>query len=413
MIIGLAPNISKDLPPIQQQLEFKNAQLKALFGLTQAINENKKQDKLLELYEYIIYDVMGIREMAIYTQYSGWQFTTGYTTKEKYRRLNIRSEIDQLNMWGKLSELNHPFAEDFEYIVPTFHKSHPIAITLLGGSDKINDSNYEESLIYIQTISNIVAVAIENKKFAKEQMKQKAELSFASQTVSALLPSAETLPNNEFIQIVAEYIPDNKIGGDYYDFSEVNEDEIMFCIGDISGKGIAAAVLMSNLQAYMRISIGLQENLKDFITQFNKQVNQVTKGEKFMTLFIGKYNYLSRKLQYINAGHTAPVLMNGNECLTLEKGCTLLGMFDTLPKVEIGTVDIRPGALLLCYTDGIMDLENIAGEQLGDQKIKAFVNNYHELPIKQFKDYLLEYIITYRGGELFDDDITFMVSRFH
>lgn len=398
---------------VQQQLDFKNAQLKALFDLTKCINENKKRDQLLELYANIMFYVMGIDKMAVYTQYSNWGYTTGYGVDDKFKHYNIHNELSNFTMWNRLAELDHELASDFEYVVPTYHKNTPIAVTLLGTSDQITPANIEESLVYVQTISNIVAVAIENKKFAKEEQEQKAMMRFADQTVRTLLPSNEQLPKTEHFESLAEYIPSKVIGGDYYDSLMLNEDEVMLCIGDISGKGPAAAVLMSHLQAHIRVLIRKQDSLKDFIQDFNREVNAVTKGEKFMTLFVAKYNVITRKLHYVNAGHNPPVLVNSGNCTTLGTGCTLLGMFDTLPKVEVGVVTLLPGALLFCYTDGLLDVENVLGEALGEQRLFTLVENSHEMPIAAFNNRILDYLIDYKGAMSYFDDVTYLTTRFH
>ena len=94
----------------------------------------------------------------------------------------------------------------------------------------------------------------------------------------------------------------------------------MFCIGDISGKGVAAALLMANFQASFRSLARSMNFLDEMVIELNNRVNEITQGEKFVTFFVCRYNYNSRKLQYVNAGHTPPILLHKNEVIHLEEG---------------------------------------------------------------------------------------------
>jgi len=412
-IVSAPPKEPTPMKSMQAQLDFKDAQLKALFKITQSVNANLKRDQLLELYADVLHYVMGIDKMAIYTHYSDWKCTFAYGVSDEYKSKNIESELEHFPYILPLSKTHHAFEEEFEYVIPTYHKEQPVAVTFLGDSDKFEDGTLEDTLNYVQTISNIVAVAIENKKLSKrkvEDQKRVVELEMAGQMQTLLIP--QTMPNDERLEMDARYLPYVDVSGDYYDYIQVNEDECVFCIGDISGHGIAAAILMANLQANLRALVSRQESLKDFIALFNTKVNEVTKGEKFMTLFLAKYNFVSRELQYVNAGHVPPVLLSNGECSLLEKGCTLLGMFEKLPKVEIGSVKLPENAFLFCYTDGLPELENEDNEPVGIPRLQAYVNHYRDLPVQQFNNQLLDYLIAYKGRNLFHDDVSFIASRF-
>ena len=168
----------------------------------------------------------------------------------------------------------------------------------------------------------------------------KKELELAAQVQTLLIP--DQLPKDDAIEMAAIYQPHRDIGGDYYDYLEVNEDEIVFCIADISGKGIAAALLMANFQAQLRAY--LRQNylpITDFIQQLNKNVNQITRGDKFITMFLAKYNKATRVLKYINAGHNPPVLLQNGKSQLLDKGCTILGMFEELPFVNMQEITLE------------------------------------------------------------------------
>ena len=179
----------------------------------------------------------------------------------------------------------------------------------------------------------------------------------AAQVQSMLIP--DTLPNDDKIQMAAIYLPHKNIGGDYYDFIKLSEDEMFFCIADISGKGIAAAILMANFQAQIReLTKRNPVTIEEYMQELNKGVLMSTKGEKFITLFLGKYNRKTRLLKYVNSGHNPPILVNTNGAKFLDKGTTILGMFNELPSVKMGQVPIIEDTAIICFTDGLTDVVN-------------------------------------------------------
>ena len=157
-------------------------------------------------------------------------------------------------------------------------------------------------------------------------------------------------------------MPHRSIGGDYYDVINVSTDEFVFCMGDISGKGIAAALVMANLQSYLNASPPLvTESERELVDRLNSKIYSITNGDKFITLFIARYNILTRELVYLNAGHNPPFLVNEGEVTRLDKGCALLGILDYIPKVQLGKLILEPNSLIFTYTDGLSEMENPEG----------------------------------------------------
>jgi sigma-B regulation protein RsbU (phosphoserine phosphatase) len=224
-----------------------------------------------------------------------------------------------------------------------------------------------------------------------------------------LVPSS--LPNNEKIEAAAYYKPHKNIGGDYYDFVTISEDEVAFCISDISGKGIPAALLMANFQANLRTLITRKYPLPQFIDILNTKVLEITKGEKFITLFIATYNYKTRILTYVNAGHNPCILYDKGEVQLLDLGCTILGMFDTLPYVNFGEVKISPDSMIVLYTDGLSEAANNEGKLFEVEGLVEYLQGHSTLELKDFNNQLLDTVIAYKQDTDFDDDITLLTLR--
>ncbi len=412
MVVKTADTVT-DVLQLQEKLQLKTIQLKALLEITQAINSNLSQKALTGLFSDTLKGKMGVSKMAIFTQFDEWACSGCYGVNDSVIALLSKETLMSFKHISYLKKNHHKLAEDFKIVIPVYHKAHPIAICFLGDAGNLKGESEEERLNFIQTLINIIAVAIENKKLFKEQLTQqgiKKELELAGKMQTMLIP--EFLPANEYMEMDAIYMPHLDIGGDYYDFMQLNEDELMFCMGDISGHGIAAALLMANFQASLRSLIMQQDSLKDFITLFNIKINEITRGEKFITLFLARYNTYSRKLHYINAGHTPPVFYNKDGAQLLEKGCTILGMFEKLPSISVGEISIRPNDFLFCYTDGLTELEDDRGEQYGVPRLKDFVQRHQAHSVKDFNKLMLDEIITYKGKQLFNDDVSFLSTRF-
>jgi len=201
------------------------------------------------------------------------------------------------------------------------------------------------------------------------------------------------------------------VGGDYYDYIEPNDDEIIFCIGDISGKGVAAALLMANFQASFRMLAKSMNFLDEMVQELNNRVNEITQGEKFITLFVGRYNYFTRKLQYVNAGHTPPLLLHKNQVTQLTEGCTILGMFEKLPSIKTGKVTLEEEAFLFCFTDGLTDVENEQDQVIDMHLLEEILQKKSSMPVQEFNKLILDFVVEFKGNRLIGDDISFMSCK--
>jgi sigma-B regulation protein RsbU (phosphoserine phosphatase) len=139
---------------------------------------------------------------------------------------------------------------------------------------------------------------------------------------------------------------------------------------------------------------------------------QTAKGEKFITLFIAKYNTISRELVYVNAAHNPPILKSGNETQFLDKGCTGLGMFDEIPKLEVGIVEVPEMSTLLCYTDGVVELENDAQQEYGTDRLVNYLKGSNALGMKKLNKELAEELAAYKEDQPYIDDIALLSCKF-
>jgi sigma-B regulation protein RsbU (phosphoserine phosphatase) len=186
------------------------------------------------------------------------------------------------------------------------------------------------------------------------------------------------------------------------------------CVADVSGKGIPAALMMSNFQASLRTLLRQTPNLTDIIEALNFQVMENTKGEKFITFFAAIYDIRLKTMVYVNSGHNPPILWTKKDGIKLlEDGSTVLGAMHPLPFLNEGFVTGLDEFLLFCYTDGLTETVNGEGKEFGVE----FLTDYFSKPETYFKDLktihqdIIVSLDTFKGNMGYHDDITILSCR--
>lgn len=399
--------------------------LASLLEVTKAINSNTKTPELLKIYESVLRNQLNVGKLVLYANDGGWKcmlkfgMEAAFTTAEVERYLSPLKDITLMDFApsGELVPIQKALKQhNVDVVIPVFHKDLPLAYALIGDLDEeqIGMGASVKHLNFIQTLTNILVVAIENKRLAKDSVRQaaiKKELEVASQMQHMLFP--EILPNDSQLEMDAVYIAHQEIGGDYYDFLRINEQEVALCMADVSGKGVSAALLMSNFQANMRILLGRSDSLTELVRELNDKVNDTAKGERFITLFVAKYNLVTKIFTYVNAGHNPPLLLDkGGSITSLKTGCTGLGMLENLDKVKEGVVSMGPETVLLCYTDGVVEQENDNEEEFGVKRLKDILQRHgRNSPIKDINNQVIESVLEYKGAQEYIDDIALLTCR--
>ncbi len=398
--------------------------LASLLEVTKAINSNTKTPELLKIYESVLRHQLNVGKLVLYANDGGWKcllkfgMEATFNPEEIERYLLPLKDITLMDSapTGEFVPIQKALQQNnVEVVIPVFHKDQPLAFALVGDIDEeqLGVGASVKHLNFIQTLTNILVVAIENKRLAKEGIRQaemKKEMEVASQMQHMLFPS--DLPNDAQLEMDALYIAHQQIGGDYYDFVRINEQEVALCMADVSGKGVSAALLMSNFQANMRILLSRTDSLADLVRELNDKVNDTAKGERFITLFVAKYNVVTKIFTYVNAGHNPPLVLSKDGSIsTLKIGCTGLGMLEDLRKVKEGVVSIEPGAVLLCYTDGVVEQENEAEEEFGVKRLKELLQSKAKAKVKDINTSIIESVKEHKGAKTYVDDIALLTCR--
>ena len=400
-------------------LHYKQMELDSLLQVTDAINRNDSAIDLYKIYGFILKAQLRLQRLVIfYNDDKEWECAHHYGLEQVPKDKLIMTEewFDHRDPVFLTETPIEPIQQYFEVLMPVYHKDNPLAFVLLGHLENNSPETKEARLNFIQTITNIIIVAIENKRLFRKQIQQERmtkELEVARKVQTMLIP--DVLPNNDHLNLSAIYIPHYNIGGDYYDVFHISEHEILACIADVSGKGISAALLMSNFQALIKVLAKENIGLVDLVKKLNERVEEITKGERFITLFLATYNLQTRVLKYINAGHPPPLLFHkdAKDLIELTSGCTLIGAFDKLPSITEGTITIPPKSNLVMYTDGLSDVVNEADEYFEEKNLHEFILQQTSEDSKALNDSLLAYLDRFKGTRQYTDDISILSWEFN
>ena len=398
---------------IQHQIELKDVKLQALLEITNAINSNLPIEQLLNLFSFILKEQLGFKKFILLHHQEEWNCLVKTGFKGKIELKEVEKDFERFKEITLVESSTNTIIKEFQAIVPVFHLNKALAYLLISSSS-VSHELEPSHFSFTQTLANIIAVAIENQRLVKQNIIKERiskDLEVASEMQKLLFPSE--LPSNRKMDLSARYIPRHAIGGDYYDFIPLGDEEYIICIADVSGKGISAALLMANFQATIRTLFKYQRFEMTFLMEeLNKKVMKSTKGEKFITFFIAHYNAHTRKMKYVNAGHNQPFLLHGRKITALNEGCIGLGMLDELPYVNVGKLTLSPNTTFVLYTDGVVELENKDGEQFGVNRLIENVKAYSTLKMEDMNNILFSKLDEWKGELNFVDDTAVFSCKF-
>lgn len=254
---------------------------------------------------------------------------------------------------------------------------------------------------------SLYRVQLELQSSRRQLARKEAELSFAHEVQRALFP--RQLPCENGLEFAAVCIPARGISGDYYDVIGFPDGRMVFAIADISGKGISAAILMANVQALLRTLSETGIPPAEVCKRLNHHLYQVTDDSKFATFFYAEWSRAERRLNYVNAGHYAPILLGSARGRQLDEGGLPLGLFPSA-EFQTGEVTLEPGDLLALYSDGITEATSKSGEEFGDHRLQAVIEKHLDKGLAEIQSQVLEAVRNWAGDEL-EDDMTLLVVR--
>jgi phosphoserine phosphatase RsbU/P len=335
--------------------------------------------------------------------------------------LNAVAEWAAAHRPERLDEIRALAAAGIQLAVPLRTRSEILGVLLLGGrAQRAGFSAHEKQVL--RACADQFALMIENARLTDRVVEQETlrrDIALASDVQRRLLPEAP--PRIDCADFAAISVPARRIGGDYYDFVELRDRGLGIALADVSGKGVAAALIMSVVQASLRI-ISSEGDVPPprLVARMNEFVYRSTPASKYATFFYAQLDAAGRHLRYVNAGHNAPYLLRAGRQSTadsvppeieeLSVGGTVVGMFPEMVYEE-ATVELWPGDVLLAFTDGVPEAHNPENEEFGEERLQLLLRQTAHLPANEISARLSDEMKDWiRDAEQYDD-LTFIVMK--
>lgn len=294
--------------------------------------------------------------------------------------------------------------------VPLTYKSKPIGVmTILNRLDGNPFTESDKNLL--TTFASQAALAIENAQLLQTTLEKERldrELQVAAEIQQLIIP--QSLPPIKGLDISAIYVPCKEVSGDFYDIIKIDENQYVFVVADVSGKGIPGAMLVSTMQAILKAYLEYSTDLKSIIIKLNERIIKNTTEDRFITFFFGLYNANENTLNYINAGHNPPiVVLDNNELRRLEKGGIFIGC---LPwEYELTTIQLPRHSILALFTDGIVEAMNEKQEEFGEDRLISILREGKSLTMPELREQIIKRVKEHRGDRVLEDDLTLALIK--
>jgi len=299
-------------------------------------------------------------------------------------------------------------------VVPMFSRDRLIGILHL--APKQSEKPYsEEDIDLLQTVANQAAIAIENARLHKaeiEKQKIEEELTMARRIQQGLLPKES--PKMFGLDIAGTSIPATTVGGDYYDFIKLDDQRLLVVVGDVSGKGMSAALYMSKIQGMIQFASRVYPSPKDILVEVNRRIYDGIERKSFITMIIALFDLSTRKVTICRAGHNPALVASNGQVSFLKLRGIGLGLEPGLifgHELEMFDEELKPGKLFLFYSDGLTEGMNEKREEFGEERVLDSIRNYQTVSADVLQRTVIDTLMSFRGNAEQNDDITVVVVK--
>ncbi|HEX7359345.1 MAG TPA: SpoIIE family protein phosphatase [Bryobacteraceae bacterium] len=388
------------------------------------------RDALIETVTRRISDVLHVPEIAVWLRGSdtlhllgtpaAMALSDGSATVQTVERTNhpitlYREDPDEWFLEAPIEERRALDRVNAEVLLGLPGRDRLLGIIALG--PKKSEEPYASSdLRLLRTVATQTGLALEVSELAHSLAREAAqrerinrEIEIAREVQERLFP--QRIPQVKGLDLAGYCRPAQSVGGDYYDFIELENGRLGLAIGDISGKGISAALLMASLRASLRgMTLYGSDDLAALMQKVNRLVYEASANNRYATFFFAVYDGSLRELHYVNAGHNPPVLLRGEEVRRLETGGPVIGLLPRVHYVQ-GSLTLAPGDVLLAYTDGISEAMTIADEEWGEERMIAALEGAREKNAAGMVTEIFRAADAFTGAAPQHDDMTLLVMK--
>ncbi len=416
----------QELRSVNRTLDGKIQELKTLFELSKEFTAVVDRERLLKLFGFTLMGHIGANRYAVCLKDGGVvasRIDTSPLLKFKEKVFSLVTSPMRVADFPKRKVTAAIKAAceaaGIAAIVPLQSQNEVKGIVCLG--ERLRGSGYSQAdLEFIYSIGNLAIISLENSRLfneAIEKQKMEDELTIAREIQNGLLP--KSLPEIPGFQIAALNCPSKQVGGDYYDVIRTNNGKFVLAIGDVSGKGTPASLLMANVQATIRALVPFDLPLAECTARVNDLLFENTNANKFITFFWGALDPDSRlpagqagTLRYVNAGHNHPFVITADGTVKrLGEGGLILGIMKALMPYREGSVAFETGDMLVLFTDGVSEAMDNDGNEYTEERLESFLRTVSSRMPQEIISAVQEDVARHVSGAPQSDDITLIVVK--
>jgi len=414
-----------ELSKVNRVLDSRVHRLNSLFDLSKEFGLFSESTRVAKL---LIYSVIG--------QFLVSKFAVIIIDKDDIRLLESKYEEEEINKAlsaADIKKISEPLFKNqiksgfeqlaklkVELVVPMQLQGETKGLILLG--KRINNQDYtDDDVEFIYSVGSLAIISLENRRLFKEALekqKMEEELEIARDIQKNLLP--HSIPEFSNFDIAAVTLSSKQVGGDYYDIITLDQNTFCLAIGDVSGKGVPAALLVANLQAFLKTTCKQGMKLDEATGLINDLISENTTDGKFITFFWGIFDNETKVLNYVNAGHNPPLLIRDGKIIKLEKGGIILGVMKTFTPYLSESVNLQKDDVIVLFTDGITEAKNTKDDEFSDEKLEMLALSLSSsISIGSERPHSADEILTaiqsevkaFASGADQSDDITLLVIK--
>ncbi|QQS37350.1 MAG: SpoIIE family protein phosphatase [Ignavibacteriales bacterium] len=405
-----------ELKKVNRALDSRIQRLNALFELSKEFGLFSESTKVAKLLVYSVIGQFLISKFAvvlfdnedIQLLESKFDNDALINSIKKYGFNKLSNSITKKEITSTYTELEK---QNIEIIVPMQLQGQTKGLIILG--NRIHKLEYTPSDIeFIYSVGSLAIISLENKRLfveALDKQKLEEELEIARDIQRNLLP--HSIPDFRSFDIAAMNLSSKQVGGDYYDIIPLDDKTFCVAIADVSGKGVPAALLMANIQAFLKIICRHGMNLDEATALINDLITENTSDGKFITFCWGILEEDKKTLNYVNAGHNPPLLIRNGKIQKLEKGGLILGVMKTFRPYETELIQLQPDDVIVMFTDGITEAMNKVGDEFSDERLEALVIKNTDKNAAEILYTIQQEVKNFATGALQSDDITLIVIK--
>ena len=409
--------VVEELKKVNRELDSRINRLNSLFELSKEFGLFTESTKVAKLLVYSVIGQFLVSKFAVvlFNGESTQILESQYQTDDLISLIGNYdvSKIGASVTKDKIGEDYPEFAEfGVELIVPIQLQGLTKGLIFLG--KRINNLDYSDSDIeFIYSVGSLAIISLENKRLFKEELekqKMEEELELAKEIQKNLLP--RLLPQFSKFEISAANISSKQVGGDYYDVIKFDDkDDYVIAIADVSGKGVPAALLMANIQAFLKTICRQAMKIDEATALINDLLTENITDGRFITFFWAMLNDKECSIQYVNAGHNPPLLIRNGEIIKLQKGGMILGVMKSTVPYLTEKIKLQSGDVLIMFTDGVTEAMDKNRNEFSDERLEQLVVKLYKKSADEILSSIQTEVQSFSKGAVQSDDITLMVVK--